>query len=139
MPSGCSTPRLSLRAVLRKGAAFGPGKAELLEHVRDTGSIAAGGRAMNMAAEHGNDPPGALQGIAQPRHAFHHEGNGQHAVRDEVVPAGAFAACSITTTCSIGVAVPAFLSPAEAPSGLAVTSAATKKVQPACAPDPESA
>jgi len=42
-------PMLSLRIVLRKGSAFGPGKAELLEHIRDTGSIAAAGRRMKMS------------------------------------------------------------------------------------------
>ena len=42
-------PALSLRVVLRKGSAFGPGKAELLEHIRDTGSIAAAGRRMKMS------------------------------------------------------------------------------------------
>lgn len=40
---------ISLRVVLRKGVAFGPGKAELLEHIRDTGSIAAAGRRMKMS------------------------------------------------------------------------------------------
>jgi molybdate transport system regulatory protein len=35
--------------VLRKGVAFGPGKAELLECIRDSGSIAAAGRAMKMS------------------------------------------------------------------------------------------
>ena len=42
-------PALSLRVILRKGSAFGPGKAELLEHIRDTGSIAAAGRRMRMS------------------------------------------------------------------------------------------
>ena len=42
-------PAISLRVVLRKGRAFGPGKAELLEHIRDTGSIAAAGRRMKMS------------------------------------------------------------------------------------------
>lgn len=42
-------PALSLRVVLRKGSAFGPGKAELLEHIRDSGSIAAAGRRMRMS------------------------------------------------------------------------------------------
>ena len=42
-------PALSLRVVLRKGCAFGPGKAELLEHIRDSGSIAAAGRRMKMS------------------------------------------------------------------------------------------
>jgi molybdate transport system regulatory protein len=49
MPAAGRQPRLSLRVVLRKGVAFGPGKAELLEHIRDTGSIAAAGRMMKMS------------------------------------------------------------------------------------------
>jgi molybdate transport system regulatory protein len=40
---------LSLRVILRNGVAFGPGKAELLERIRDTGSIAAAGRQMKMS------------------------------------------------------------------------------------------
>jgi len=42
-------PSLSLRIDLRKGSHFGPGKAELLERIRDTGSIAAAGRQMKMS------------------------------------------------------------------------------------------
>ena len=42
-------PHLSLRVILAKGVAFGPGKADLLEHIRDTGSIAAAGRRMKMS------------------------------------------------------------------------------------------
>ena len=42
-------PGISLRIILRKGSAFGPGKAELLEHIRDSGSIAAAGRRMKMS------------------------------------------------------------------------------------------
>lgn len=42
-------PLLSLRVVLRKGTAFGPGKAELMEHIQATGSIAAAGRLMKMS------------------------------------------------------------------------------------------
>jgi molybdate transport system regulatory protein len=38
-----------IRVTLRKGAAFGPGKAQLLEGIRDTGSIAAAGRRMKMS------------------------------------------------------------------------------------------
>jgi len=38
-----------LRVTLRKGIAFGPGKADLLEGIRDTGSIAAAGRRMTMS------------------------------------------------------------------------------------------
>lgn len=38
-----------LRVTLRKGIAFGPGKADLLKGIRDTGSIAAAGRRMGMS------------------------------------------------------------------------------------------
>ena len=38
-----------LRVTLREGIAFGPGKADLLEGIRDTGSIAAAGRRMGMS------------------------------------------------------------------------------------------
>jgi molybdate transport system regulatory protein len=40
--------RLKLTLVLASGARIGPGKAALLESVRDTGSIAAAARAMGM-------------------------------------------------------------------------------------------
>jgi molybdate transport system regulatory protein len=40
---------LRLRLVLAPGVEFGPGKAELLEAIRDTGSIAAAGRRMRMS------------------------------------------------------------------------------------------
>lgn len=40
--------RLKLSIVLASGARIGPGKAFLLESIRDTGSIAAAGRAMAM-------------------------------------------------------------------------------------------
>ncbi len=43
------TPRLHLRVVLGANVAFGPGKADLLEGVRETGSIAAAGRRMKMS------------------------------------------------------------------------------------------
>lgn len=39
---------LKLR-ILFDGAMFGPGKAELLERIRDTGSISAAGRGMEMS------------------------------------------------------------------------------------------
>jgi molybdate transport system regulatory protein len=42
-------PSLSVRLILRSGIAFGPGKAELLERIRDSGSIAAAGRQMKMS------------------------------------------------------------------------------------------
>ena len=35
-----------LRLVLKRGVAFGPGKADLLEHIRESGSIAAAGRTL---------------------------------------------------------------------------------------------
>lgn len=38
-----------LRFVLAPGVALGPGKADLLEGIRDTGSIAAAGRRMGMS------------------------------------------------------------------------------------------
>ena len=41
--------RLHLRLSFAHGAMLGPGKAELLEHIRDTGSISAAGRAMDMS------------------------------------------------------------------------------------------
>lgn len=49
MPTVKRHPGLSLRVILRRGIAFGPGKAQLLEHIRDTGSIAAAGRRMKMS------------------------------------------------------------------------------------------
>src|SRR5262245_36482320 len=49
MPERPRFPLLSTRIILRPGVAFGPGKADLLEHIRDTGSIAAAGRRMNMS------------------------------------------------------------------------------------------
>ena len=42
-------PAAHIRFTLRKGVAFGPGKAELLEGIRDAGSIAAAGRRMRMS------------------------------------------------------------------------------------------
>ncbi|AHM04669.1 DNA-binding protein domain protein of ModE [Roseibacterium elongatum DSM 19469] len=46
--SRAPNPRLRLRLVI--GAArFGPGKADLLEAIRDTGSIAAAGRRLGMS------------------------------------------------------------------------------------------
>jgi molybdate transport system regulatory protein len=40
---------LHVRVVLDSGVAIGPGKAELLEAIRETGSIAAAGRRMGMS------------------------------------------------------------------------------------------
>jgi molybdate transport system regulatory protein len=42
-------PSASIRLALREGVQFGPGKAQLLEGIRDTGSIAAAGRRMKMS------------------------------------------------------------------------------------------
>jgi len=42
-------PAAHIRVTLREGVAFGPGKAQLLEGIRDTGSIAAAGRRMKMS------------------------------------------------------------------------------------------
>lgn len=47
MATKASPPHI--RVTLRKGVAFGPGKAQLLEGIRDTGSIAAAGRRMQMS------------------------------------------------------------------------------------------
>lgn len=42
-------PRLRIRIVFGDEAMLGPGKADLLERIRETGSIAAAGRAMAMS------------------------------------------------------------------------------------------
>lgn len=42
-------PRFRLRLVLAPGRLFGPGKADLLDGIARTGSIAAAGRAMGMS------------------------------------------------------------------------------------------
>lgn len=42
-------PRFRLRLVFGEGEMIGPGKAELLEHIAETGSIAAAGRRMGMS------------------------------------------------------------------------------------------
>lgn len=42
-------PSTFIRLALREGVDFGPGKAQLLEGIRDTGSIAAAGRRMKMS------------------------------------------------------------------------------------------
>lgn len=44
-----SPAAIHLRVTLAPGVAFGPGKADLLAGIRDTGSIAAAGRAMRMS------------------------------------------------------------------------------------------
>ncbi|SEL71195.1 molybdate transport system regulatory protein [Pseudoxanthomonas sp. GM95] len=52
--------RLSLRVLLAPDAMLGPGKAELLERVRDTGSISAAGRAMGMSYKRAWDLASAM-------------------------------------------------------------------------------
>lgn len=47
--SAASDPRLRLRLLFGPDVMLGPGKADLLELIRDTGSISAAGRAMNMS------------------------------------------------------------------------------------------
>lgn len=42
-------PRLRIRIVFSEDAMLGPGKIDLLERIRDTGSIAAAGRTMAMS------------------------------------------------------------------------------------------
>ncbi len=42
-------PSLRIRIVFGEDAMLGPGKADLLERIRETGSIAAAGRAMSMS------------------------------------------------------------------------------------------
>lgn len=43
------SPSLRIRIVFGSDAMLGPGKADLLERIRDTGSIAAAGRGMSMS------------------------------------------------------------------------------------------
>ncbi|MBN2907739.1 MAG: LysR family transcriptional regulator [Rhodobacteraceae bacterium] len=48
-PDPDTAPRLRLRIVFGDLATLGPGKADLLERIRETGSIAGAGRAMEMS------------------------------------------------------------------------------------------
>ncbi len=49
MKTGNRATGARLRVVLAPGVAIGPGKADLLEGIRDTGSISAAGRRMKMS------------------------------------------------------------------------------------------
>lgn len=49
MKKNPAAAKLHLRVTLAPGVAFGPGKADLLAGIRETGSIAAAGRAMRMS------------------------------------------------------------------------------------------
>ena len=46
---GSGSARLRIRVVFGSGVMLGPGKADLLERIAETGSIAAAGRAMGMS------------------------------------------------------------------------------------------
>ncbi|WP_454618181.1 winged helix-turn-helix domain-containing protein [Bradyrhizobium cenepequi] len=48
-PGAKSLPQLSVRIDLDSEERIGPGKIQLLEHIRDCGSISAAGRAMEMS------------------------------------------------------------------------------------------
>lgn len=48
-PAAAAFPRLRLRVDLAPGVSFGPGKAELLAGIAETGSIAAAGRRSGMS------------------------------------------------------------------------------------------
>lgn len=49
MKAGNQTTGTRIRLVLRPDVAIGPGKADLLEHIQQTGSIAAAGRELGMS------------------------------------------------------------------------------------------
>ncbi|MBO6522081.1 MAG: winged helix-turn-helix domain-containing protein [Rhodospirillales bacterium] len=49
MKAGNKTTGARLRIVLKPGVAIGPGKADILAGIRETGSIAAAGRRMGMS------------------------------------------------------------------------------------------
>ena len=49
VPQDPAATRLQLRIYFGAAAMLGPGKAEMLERIRDTGSISAAGRAMEMS------------------------------------------------------------------------------------------
>ena len=49
MKAGNHTPGARLRIVLEPDIAIGPGRADLLQGIKDTGSIAAAGRRMGMS------------------------------------------------------------------------------------------
>lgn len=51
---------ITLRLTLSDRVALGPGKADLLEAIRDTGSIAAAGRRMGMSYQRAHDLASAL-------------------------------------------------------------------------------
>jgi molybdate transport system regulatory protein len=48
-PPTSARPRISIRIIFGDEAMLGPGKAQLLEKIQETGSIAAAGRTMSMS------------------------------------------------------------------------------------------
>jgi len=66
MTETCSTPpggkRLRIRILLAKNMPFGPGKADLLDAIRETGSIAAAGRRLGMSYQRAWDLVTAMNG-----------------------------------------------------------------------------
>jgi molybdate transport system regulatory protein len=61
-PRTKTTARLRIRVLLGKNALIGPGKADLLEAIRETGSIAAAGRRLGMSYQRAWDLVGAMNG-----------------------------------------------------------------------------
>lgn len=52
--------RLKIRVMLSRDTPFGPGKADLLEAIRDTGSMAAAGRRLGMSYQRTHDLVAAM-------------------------------------------------------------------------------
>jgi molybdate transport system regulatory protein len=59
-PDASSRRTITLRLTLSDRVALGPGKADLLEAIRETGSIAAAGRRMGMSYQRAHDLVSAL-------------------------------------------------------------------------------
>lgn len=59
-PSASGRRAITLRLTLSDRVEFGPGKADLLEAIRDTGSIAAAGRRLGMSYQRAHDLVSAL-------------------------------------------------------------------------------
>lgn len=60
MDHATRNPRLRIRIIFGETEMMGPGKAELLERIRETGSIAAAGREMGMSYKRAWDLIGTL-------------------------------------------------------------------------------
>jgi molybdate transport system regulatory protein len=60
--SGAAPPalRLRIRVMLARETPFGPGKADLLEAIRETGSMAAAGRRLGMSYQRAHDLVAAM-------------------------------------------------------------------------------